>query len=712
LTFSDLTVSLSSEAVNVWVGPNGAGKTNALRMIRHLIDGIQKFANQSNGMSEWTETLRHWIRDPFQSATVEISVTWNQADERDLIALFIRAALSDEQSFRRMFPSLPADFEARLAWQRWQKSVAATVPVDSLSFLYTGTIGCQLVPDNDPVLYFRPDGDHPAWYGLLYPQNGIVFELPTERWLSSWSIPLAYAWLQTLSPQAGDGLQKFLASEEPISNTLPTLPWAWSAILEKLKESQNTPHRAPGILSCEAGSRWQYLVPALRRDLEKAFNMDLSGGRSVTLLTVIAHLVAHRVVISEDLPMPSQTKYSPDAWSQFAEPLQSRHLGPYLLHLKNGTLAERQRYQTIQNVFHRLAGPRRLDVRWHLADPSDSDQCTIQLEMVEPSPYGSHATRLEVRGSGHVELAYLSALLKVPGSHVVLLDEPGRTLHPQSMVALGRWLEQERTDLAAEMVLITHSPYLVPTQSLERVTRWSVSNTTTQVYRIPPPADQGSASPDSSTDTPPRIQAREHDARKTQREERWIRSPEWRQALFSSAVIFVDGETELGALPEWYATVFSTPFEATGAMVFSVGGKSNLAYHLAEAETLGLPWIVLVDGDSLRTDQRGNIWDMLERSGVVPKGCATSHKAQCFTDQTAALKGYHVFVMGITINDNFETVVEAIATAPCPPDLKKGALRGRWFGCHTPAPNVICEAFSALHDMTHRGSEANVADGH
>ena len=64
LTFSDLTVTLSSEAVNVWVGPNGAGKTNALRVIRHLIDGIQTCANQSNSMSEWTETLRHWIWDP------------------------------------------------------------------------------------------------------------------------------------------------------------------------------------------------------------------------------------------------------------------------------------------------------------------------------------------------------------------------------------------------------------------------------------------------------------------------------------------------------------------------------------------------------------------------------------------------------------------------------------------------------------------------
>ncbi|MCL5065512.1 MAG: hypothetical protein M1600_10660 [Firmicutes bacterium] len=180
-------------------------------------------------------------------------------------------------------------------------------------------------------------------------------------------------------------------------------------------------------------------------------------------------------------------------------------------------------------------------------------------------------------------------------------------------IALGRWLDQERTNLAPELVLIAHSAYLVPTQSLERVTWWSANHATTQVYRLPPPADQGSPVPtpipsaDSSTNNLPEVQPTEHDGRKAQREERWIRSPEWRQALLSAAVIVVDGETELGALPEWYATVFLTPFEATGAVVFSVGGKSNLGYALEEAETLGLPWIVLMDGGSLRTDQRGAI---------------------------------------------------------------------------------------------------------
>jgi hypothetical protein len=85
----------------------------------------------------------------------------------------------------------------------------------------------------------------------------------------------------------------------------------------------------------------------------------------------------------------------------------------------------------------------------------------------------------------------------------------------------------------------------------------------------------------------------EHDERKTRREERWMRSPEWRQAVFSAAVIFVDGGTELGTLPEGYATMFSTPFEATGAMVFSIGGKPNLAYHLAATRVFGIPRIVL-----------------------------------------------------------------------------------------------------------------------
>ncbi len=70
-----------------------------------------------------------------------------------------------------------------------------------------------------------------------------------------------------------------------------------------------------------------------------------------------------------------------------------------------------------------------------------------------------------------------------------------------------------------------------------------------------------------------------------------------------------------------------------------------------------------------------------------------------------------MFVMGTTIHGNLETVVEAIDTASGPPDLKKGALRDRWFGCHTPTPNVIFEVFSALHDMTHRDSEENMADG-
>ncbi|MGC8488808.1 MAG: TOPRIM nucleotidyl transferase/hydrolase domain-containing protein [Clostridia bacterium] len=125
-------------------------------------------------------------------------------------------------------------------------------------------------------------------------------------------------------------------------------------------------------------------------------------------------------------------------------------------------------------------------------------------------------------------------------------------------------------------------------------------------------------------------------------------------------MLLVDGESEWAALPIWYEQTFHEPLEAVGITLLCVQGKSGKGPAMDDLEQFRIPWVALVDGDSLRLD-RNNIWKQLHRVGRLSKADADRAQRRKFPDAVCALrKGYGVFVAGATVDENFDTLIEQL----------------------------------------------------
>jgi hypothetical protein len=127
-------------------------------------------------------------------------------------------------------------------------------------------------------------------------------------------------------------------------------------------------------------------------------------------------------------------------------------------------------------------------------------------------------------------------------------------------------------------------------------------------------------------------------------------------------VLLVDGETELGAFPEWYERTYHEPIEALGGTILSIGGKTHGGAAIHDLVNLGIPWVMLIDGDSLATgagNGSGNIWAELEKAERIDNPEANRFRQMPLADQIQRLQEFDIYVMGDTVDDNFETVLQS-----------------------------------------------------
>jgi hypothetical protein len=98
-------------------------------------------------------------------------------------------------------------------------------------------------------------------------------------------------------------------------------------------------------------------------------------------------------------------------------------------------------------------------------------------------------------------------------------------------------------------------------------------------------------------------------------------SADARALLFATGVVLVEGGTELGALPPWFAGSptadrYGTP-DALNVMVFSVDGDQNFGTFVGFLHGLGIPWAIVCDGAVFRFDTGGNqVFEQVLTAGV------------------------------------------------------------------------------------------------
>jgi hypothetical protein len=201
--------------------------------------------------------------------------------------------------------------------------------------------------------------------------------------------------------------------------------------------------------------------------------------------------------------------------------------------------------------------------------------------------------------------------------------------------------------------------------------------------------------------------------------------------LFARAVVLVEGETELGALPEWFARHAASSGCAPPAELdlgfWSVGGDNNFGTYLTVLHALAVPWVVVCDGAAFDVEKRRvhnpHIFDQVLKAAIDAPALARFMRRletgkrkrvmnrRMFTDvrKQAGQHGIFTLARGWTTsskatktlgNESFEAFIESVA----PGKLREAedkvgdskVRKGRWLGTNIACPAQVADLYDQL----------------
>jgi len=315
-------------------------------------------------------------------------------------------------------------------------------------------------------------------------------------------------------------------------------------------------------------------------------------------------------------------------------------------------------------------------------------------------------------GAGIAEALYLSAVLAGSDGRVILLDEPALNLHPTTQATLSRVFEAPTDTSAApaapepnQVLLVTHSPFLVPIEAITNVSRFALNRagvTTRAALDATCFGQQTEQEKDQLLDA----------LRKELR-----RSSDVRGLLFSQAVVLLEGETELGALPLW----FGNTFERADIALYSVGGDLNFATYVRFLRCFGIPYAIICDGAVFDIEKKGRhhiFRQILDAGADIPAlGGFLKHHQQnpmspeLFAQETALGQQHGIFTLaqgwhtaskeqGTPNDEGFEVFLDRVAPGlldEAAREVGKSKVRqGRWVAEHVGCPGEVRALYEQL----------------
>ncbi len=463
------------------------------------------------------------------------------------------------------------------------------------------------------------------------------------------------------------------------------------------------------------------------------------------------------------------------AWDELSSPPARRE--PYalplrLFALKNGTAADRSRFQRIGTAFSKLAAGRGVEVRFQAvaAGPTPASTPTPQPALMPggldvglaaaavnalnfaPQASASEMPNTEVPaasvgaeitlliteddapgapgrprdlpiftvGAGVWEALLVSEALTDTAGRTALLDEPALNLHP----TWQRALRAQLGDTPGQVVLVTHSPYLVPMADhgdLSCIVRLDLdAAAATRTHRLPSALDPVMVA---------RI-AREFEL-----------SADARSLLFARGAVLVEGWTELGALPVWFrsaASVRGLPAPEELDLGFHcVAGDKNFKVPVAVLIGLGIPWAVVCDGAifNLARNNPSHLFRQVAAAGYTAPDLAaflaeidgarpgtTRMSRRLFATELALARQHGMFSLargwrtankrtGSPGDESFEVFVESVATgmiAKARKEVGESKVRqGQWIAQEVPCPAEVADLYVALVDHLGRSAQAS-----
>jgi predicted ATPase len=181
-------------------------------------------------------------------------------------------------------------------------------------------------------------------------------------------------------------------------------------------------------------------------------------------------------------------------------------------------------------------------------------------------------------GDGMASLFRVSlAIVDSSPDHIIVIDEPELSLHPQAQKSLASVLSRYASD--RQIVITSHSPYFVSWSDLSRGAR---------AYRLTQ-TKEGISVGNLSETTISDLKGLMSDWQKPN-----LLDAVSREIFFADEVVYLEGQEDVGLLRKFSEDRGLPPLSAFG---YGAGGFGNIKYFLMMAKDLGIPAAAVYDGD-------------------------------------------------------------------------------------------------------------------
>jgi len=659
MSLRDCSIDKLDSHLDFLVGPNGCGKTTVFRALKVIRD----IFNPGKTVPFNQLCTRGAIP---QEIDLTLDVEFNTSWEQELITTFLCASLSRTNELSNILspklpqPIAPVNTEGSAAFSNWLLHIFRP---ETLPFLFRGKLHLLYRSqsyENLRLYYSFVHEDLPITI-IMRPVDGILVRGNVPENISG-----GYVAINTLVDffQATNSLQdlvNLLTSQSyPAANSFDPV-----ACLLYLGEKKV-------MLGIDSMNAQQVFLPAQRRFAELSGNLDIASlsNRSFTFGYVLQILLKHAFVFTNNLRTPISdtiTFNQEEATNPNLDLDDERQIPLLLFRLKNGDFSERDRFQRIQESFRRLVSE---DLSFDIsASLGNNRQPALSLDVQVTDPGGEIS--LAYHGAGIWEVLMLSTILDESEGRVVLLDEPASNLHPGMQHKLVEILHA----VPGQVIVVTHSARMLPTvaEDFRKVRRMQKTDTGTLVKGM-----DGSSW-----------------LKLDKLEKELNKSSDLAGLLFADGVILVEGETEIGALSEWFPKSSAgqgKTFADLNLALCWVGGKTNFPFYMHFLSELGVPWVAICDGDVLPPNENRPLWNALKDLKRIGDADDAFNTAVSFEELKALAEKAGVYTANTTPTGKFEDIPDIKNYTSNNTVLGDGKVqRGRYIAAQISCPKEVEE---------------------